>query len=77
VDGAQIRVMKEIDEEGFSGLLEGEDGLTLPSGRTLLGGHLLRNLADLQTLVFARRAGGAQRTSRWKGVLSSRRSVVF
>jgi hypothetical protein len=53
MNGAQIRVMKEIDEKGFRSLLKREDGLTLPSGGAIFGGHLLRNLADLQTLVLA------------------------
>jgi hypothetical protein len=46
MNGAQIRVMKEIDEKGFRSLLKREDGLTLPSGGAIFGGHL-------QTLVLA------------------------
>jgi hypothetical protein len=47
VDGAQIRVVEEVDKESFSGLLERHDSLALPSGRTVLSGDLLANLAHL------------------------------
>jgi hypothetical protein len=47
VDGAQIRVVEEVDEEGFGGLLERLDSLALPSGGACLGGDGLRNFADL------------------------------
>ncbi|KAL1836679.1 hypothetical protein VTJ49DRAFT_4789 [Mycothermus thermophilus] len=38
VDGAQVGVFKEVDEEGLGGLLEGQNGLRLPP--QLLGGGL-------------------------------------
>jgi hypothetical protein len=47
VDGAEIRIMKEVDEEGFSGFLEGHDGLALPSAGTVLVCDCLGYLADL------------------------------
>jgi hypothetical protein len=47
VNGTQICIVEEIDKERFCGLLQRLDSLTLPSGRTLIGGHHLRNLANL------------------------------
>jgi hypothetical protein len=47
MDGAQIGVVEEVDEESFGGLLERLDGLALPSGGACLGGDGLRNFADL------------------------------
>jgi hypothetical protein len=47
MNGAQIRVVKEVDEEGFGGLLQRLDSLTLPSSGTLVCGDHLRNFSDL------------------------------
>jgi hypothetical protein len=47
VDGAKVRVVEQIDQEGFGGLLERLDGLALPSGGPCLGGDGLRDFADL------------------------------
>ena len=35
VDGAHIRIMEEIDQEGLGGLLQRSNGLTLPPERLL------------------------------------------
>lgn len=48
MDGAQIRIMEEVDEKGFRGLLERHDGLTLPSAGPVFGGYCLRNFSNLQ-----------------------------
>jgi hypothetical protein len=48
VDGAEIGVVEEVDEEGFGGLLQGYDGLTLPSIGAVFGCDCLRNLTDLE-----------------------------
>lgn len=47
VNGAQIRVVEEVDEESFSGLLQRHDGLTLPPAWTVVMGHGLRDFSDL------------------------------
>lgn len=39
VDGAQICVVEEVDEEGLSGLLEGSNGLRLPSVWTVVASY--------------------------------------
>lgn len=52
MNGAQVRIVEEIDKERFSGLLQCLNSLTLPSGRTLIGGHHLRNFADLSRLAL-------------------------
>ena len=47
VDGAQIRIVEEVDEEGFGGLLQGLNSLALPSGGSCLGGDGLGDFTDL------------------------------
>jgi hypothetical protein len=47
MNGAEICVVEEVHKERFCGLLQRLNGLTLPSGRTLIGGYHLRNLANL------------------------------
>jgi len=48
VDGAEVGVVEEVDEEGFGSFLEGDDGLTLPSVGAVFGCDCLRDLADLE-----------------------------
>lgn len=48
VNGAEVGVVEEVDEEGFGGFLEGDDGLTLPSVGAVFGCDCLRDLADLE-----------------------------
>ena len=50
MDGAEIRIVEEVHEEGFSGLLQRHDGLTLPSTGTIFGGYRLRNFSNLGKL---------------------------
>jgi hypothetical protein len=47
VNGTEICIVEEVDKERFCGLLQRLNSLTLPSGRTLIGGYHLRNLANL------------------------------
>lgn len=39
--------MEEVDHEGFGGLLERHDGLTLPSGGAVFSNNILRDLPNL------------------------------
>ena len=48
MDGAEVGVVEEVDEESFSGFLEGDNGLTLPSVGAVFGCDCLRDLADLE-----------------------------
>jgi hypothetical protein len=47
VDGTQVRIVEEVDEESFGSLLQRLNGLALPSIGTCLGGNGLRNFSDL------------------------------
>jgi hypothetical protein len=47
VNGTQIRIMEEVDEEGFRCLLQCLDGLALPSSGTRFGCDGLRNFSNL------------------------------
>lgn len=48
MDSTQICVVEQIDQEGLGRLLEGSEGLTLPSGGTIVGGDQLGNFAHLE-----------------------------
>jgi hypothetical protein len=53
VDGAQVRVVEDADQESFSGLLQRLDGLTLPPvGAASFGSLVLANLTYLDTLAL-------------------------
>ena len=47
VNGAEVRVFEQVDEEGFGGFLEGLDGLGLPEEGFADGGERLGDFADL------------------------------
>lgn len=47
VNGAEVRIVEEADEESFRSLLQRLDSLTLPSVRSALGRHVLADFPDL------------------------------
>jgi hypothetical protein len=80
VDGAQVRVLKQRDEEGLGGLLQRHDGLRLPAHRGAGREHVERDLADLGRFLLEtryERLWGGQRTTREKGSFARSRSVDF
>lgn len=53
VDGAQVDVLEEVDEEGLGGLLQGLDRLRLPPELLANGSEVDCDLADLEIMVSA------------------------
>ena len=47
MNGAEVRIFEQVDEEGFGGFLEGLDGLGLPEEGFADGGEGLGDFADL------------------------------
>jgi hypothetical protein len=80
VDGTQIRVVEQADEESLGSFLQGCDCLALPSVGAVHGGDVLTNLSDLDTRVSFRahgRSSAERLTNRWKGAFIRRSSVDF
>jgi hypothetical protein len=78
VDGAEVRVVKKVDKEGFSCLLQRHEGLTLPSERIAALGQVQCNFSDLRRLAPCEVDGEERgRTTRWNGSFRSSSSVDF
>lgn len=48
MNGAEVRIVEEVDEECFGRFLQGHNSLTLPSVGTVLGGDSLRDFPYLR-----------------------------
>jgi hypothetical protein len=81
MDGAQIRIVEEIDQEGLGGLLQRSNGLTLPPerffGRVRDGDCDFANLNDTSQSPVPMKGSGSNLTTRWNGSFRRRSSVDF